>query len=70
MADAADIAQEIIEIREADAIAAVPRFIGESAFYCADCDCVIPHARREALPGVQLCVHCAALEEAREKFKR
>lgn len=31
---------------------------GESLMRCEACDCVIPEARRKALPGVRLCVSC------------
>ena len=70
MPDPADIAQEIIEQREAALVAAVPRYTGVSAPYCAECDVAIPEARRVALPGVKLCVLCAELVEAQQKFKR
>ena len=33
---------------------------GESLKNCAICDNVIPTARREAVPGVRLCVNCQA----------
>jgi phage/conjugal plasmid C-4 type zinc finger TraR family protein len=31
---------------------------GASLSQCAECDAEIPPARREALPGVRLCVSC------------
>ena len=31
---------------------------GESLMNCADCDAPIPAARRDAMPGVRLCVDC------------
>ncbi|MCC5880733.1 MAG: DksA/TraR family C4-type zinc finger protein [Idiomarina sp.] len=31
---------------------------GESLEFCAECDEPIPKARREALPGVRLCIEC------------
>ncbi len=31
---------------------------GPSATHCDECSAPIPEARREALPGVQLCVAC------------
>jgi len=31
---------------------------GESAEHCDECGDAIPQARREALPGVRLCVKC------------
>ena len=32
--------------------------VGESLTRCEDCDAAIPEARRQALPGVRLCVAC------------
>lgn len=34
-----------------------------SALFCADCDLVIPDARRQAVPGVQRCTECEAWHE-------
>ena len=31
---------------------------GESRERCEECDAVIPPARREAVPGVRLCIGC------------
>ncbi len=31
---------------------------GKSLTHCEECDAVIPEARREAVPGVRLCVNC------------
>ena len=31
---------------------------GESLEFCEECDAEIPQARREAVPGVRLCVAC------------
>ena len=31
---------------------------GESLLECEECDAEIPEGRREALPGVRLCVEC------------
>jgi phage/conjugal plasmid C-4 type zinc finger TraR family protein len=33
---------------------------GESLTHCAECEEPIPQARRKALPGVKLCIDCAA----------
>jgi phage/conjugal plasmid C-4 type zinc finger TraR family protein len=30
---------------------------------CAECGEVIPEARRKAIPGVELCIHCQAEQE-------
>jgi phage/conjugal plasmid C-4 type zinc finger TraR family protein len=34
--------------------------VGESLTHCADCDEPIPEARRQAVPGVKLCIDCMA----------
>ena len=41
---------------------------GPGLEHCEECDAEIPQARREAVPGVRLCVHCqeAADREERE----
>ena len=39
---------------------------GEGTAYCEQCESVIPAARRKALPGVRLCVHCQAGLEKRQ----
>lgn len=31
---------------------------GESLTHCEECDAPIPQARREAVPGVRLCIAC------------
>ncbi|GAW35969.1 hypothetical protein RA2_03037 [Roseovarius sp. A-2] len=33
---------------------------GKSLTHCADCEEPIPEARRNAIPGVKLCIDCAA----------
>ncbi len=39
---------------------------GESLSHCEECGADIPQARREAVPGVRLCVECQAeLDEQR-----
>lgn len=37
---------------------------GESAEFCVECEGVIPEARRQAMPGVQLCIACQEVLEA------
>ncbi|SHI86027.1 DksA/TraR family C4-type zinc finger protein [Wenxinia saemankumensis] len=39
---------------------------GESAEDCAECGEPIPQKRREALPGVKLCVDCASGRDRRQ----
>ncbi len=42
---------------------------GESARRCEECDQVIPEARRQAIPGVRLCVSCQSeLDEKQTSF--
>lgn len=36
---------------------------GPSLARCEDCDAVIPEARRQAVPGVRLCVACQELQD-------
>lgn len=40
---------------------------GPGRTHCEDCEAVIPEARRQALPGVRLCVAC---QEARDHEQR
>ncbi|MDO5705538.1 MAG: DksA/TraR family C4-type zinc finger protein [Paracoccus sp. (in: a-proteobacteria)] len=58
-----DAVNDQIEVSTAEAIArarlraaAAPAAI--SAEFCAECDEPIPQARRDAIPGVQLCISC------------
>jgi phage/conjugal plasmid C-4 type zinc finger TraR family protein len=39
---------------------------GESLRRCEECDAEIPEARREAVPGVRLCVLCQAESDTRQ----
>jgi len=38
--------------------------VGESRTHCAECEEPIPQARREALPGVKLCIDCVQERDA------
>ena len=40
---------------------------GESLANCEECGKAIPPARREAIPGVRLCVACQAEHDAKQK---
>jgi phage/conjugal plasmid C-4 type zinc finger protein, TraR family len=40
---------------------------GESLEFCEECDEEIPPARRQALPGVRLCVECQTELERSER---
>jgi phage/conjugal plasmid C-4 type zinc finger TraR family protein len=39
--------------------------VGESLSHCAECDEPIPEARRQAIPGVKLCIDCQRSRDAR-----
>lgn len=42
---------------------------GESLLHCEECDGKIPAARREAIPGVRLCVKCQSeLDEVQARL--
>jgi phage/conjugal plasmid C-4 type zinc finger TraR family protein len=43
--------------------------VGESLTHCAECDEPIPEARRAAIPGVKLCVDCAAERDGAQKAR-
>lgn len=36
---------------------------GEGLTHCLECETAIPEARRKAIPGVRLCVHCQSTFE-------
>lgn len=40
-----------------------PAQAGPSASHCESCDASIPEPRRQAVPGVRLCVDCQHLKE-------
>ncbi len=43
--------------------------VGESLTHCAECEEPIPQARREALPGVKLCIDCVRERDGRFQGK-
>ncbi|MDH1054929.1 DksA/TraR family C4-type zinc finger protein [Aquipseudomonas alcaligenes] len=57
--------QEQIDSSIEDAVARarsqLPR--GDSLSHCEECDVPIPEARRQAVPGVRLCVNCQAAHD-------
>ncbi|WP_394424767.1 TraR/DksA family transcriptional regulator [Vreelandella stevensii] len=65
--DKADIANDYIEWRTELALKAHQYRTSElaSRAICKQCDEPIPAARRQALPGVQLCVGCQTMLEGR-----
>ena len=52
--------QEQIDASVDDAVARARQQIpsGESLQHCEECDATIPEARRQAVPGVRLCIAC------------
>ena len=42
---------------------------GESRSHCVDCDEPIPEARRQAVPGVTLCIECQSERDAAFKAR-
>lgn len=63
--DAADVANDYAEEVLSRALAGRVVFQGNSAKNCIECDCEIPLLRREAVPGVQLCLDCQEIREVR-----
>lgn len=41
-----------------------------SAEWCDDCGAEIPELRRQAVPGVRQCIHCAKEAERHERMHR
>jgi phage/conjugal plasmid C-4 type zinc finger TraR family protein len=67
----AEIAQIQSLMSNQNAISAVQQKLAEqrkqpSAEFCEECGEDIPQARRELVPGCQMCVHC---QERSERFK-
>lgn len=52
--------QDQIDASIADAVKTARANIpaGDSLEHCEECDAIIPLARREAIPGVRLCIAC------------
>ncbi|MET0657489.1 MAG: DksA/TraR family C4-type zinc finger protein [Steroidobacteraceae bacterium] len=40
--------------------------IGPSLTHCEECNAAIPEARRQAIPGVRLCVRCQEVHDREE----
>jgi phage/conjugal plasmid C-4 type zinc finger TraR family protein len=41
---------------------------GESLTHCEECGAAIPEARRQAVPGVRLCVDCQSVHDEEHTF--
>lgn len=68
MADDADIAAGYQEQLNSAGIEGRTKYEGVSSFWCEECDEIIPHGRREAVPGVKLCLQCTEDMEVRLKL--
>ncbi|WP_395608677.1 TraR/DksA family transcriptional regulator [Pseudomonas sp. B22129] len=70
MADIADFANDLVQERLDQALAAraanKPAPVAYSFLFCEECDTPIPLARRLASPGCTQCVTCQSLDEARK----
>lgn len=65
MADIADIANDYAERELQERLHGRVQYQGHSQKACNDCGCEIPLQRREAVPGVRLCIGCQEVEERR-----
>lgn len=65
MADIADKAQSQIDTALTAALSNATVYRGKSALYCCNCAEPIPEARRDAVPGVSLCIDCQRVDEMR-----
>lgn len=71
--DDLDYAQERIDVeleREIQAQRARLSVDRASAEECVECGAEIAHARREAVPGVELCIGCAEIAEEAGRHRR
>ncbi|WP_460095893.1 TraR/DksA family transcriptional regulator [Pseudomonas sp. S3_C01] len=70
MADIADFANDLVQERIDQALAArsafKPAIPGHSLLFCESCDDPIPEARRLAQQGCTQCVNCQSIDEMRE----
>ena len=70
--DIADRAEQQIEDFRDDAIneirnAQAEQAMRESAYFCEDCDQLIPEARRAVIKGVTRCIKCQTIFERQHK---
>ncbi len=69
MADIADFANDLVQERIDQALAArsaKPPVVTHSFLFCEACDGPIPVARRLAQPGCTQCVECLSFTESKE----
>lgn len=68
MADFCDVGSERTQQVIDDALEARRRAAARPLIdhaYCNDCDCAIPVKRRKFVPGVETCVDCQGIREAK-----
>lgn len=65
-----ELAARMAERAVESAVAARVQYAGESAEECQECGAEIPQARREAVPGVELCIGCASVAEEAGRHRR
>lgn len=72
MADKADIAGELMEVRLEEVLANRPAWIGIDLAVtdCEDCGHEIPAARRQAAPWATTCIDCQGIRERRAALRR
>jgi len=65
-----DAAQDEIESAVNDAVrraqSALPQ--GVSLTHCEECDAPIPEGRRNAMPGIRLCLPCQEVEDSAQTY--
>ncbi|MFM2483347.1 DksA/TraR family C4-type zinc finger protein [Celerinatantimonas sp. YJH-8] len=63
--------QEQIDASVDDAISRARQDLpsGDSAKYCDECGELIPEARRQAVPGVRICLKCQAEREKNQQVE-
>ncbi|MBT0622717.1 TraR/DksA family transcriptional regulator [Pseudomonas fluorescens] len=70
MADIADFANDLVQERLDQALAArsalKSAIAAHSFMFCEGCETPIPLARRVAIPGCTQCVSCQTIDEARK----
>lgn len=42
---------------------------GEALSHCEECNALIPKARRAAVPGVRLCIHCQEILDHEQSYQ-
>lgn len=63
--DIADIANDYAERELQERLHGRVQYQGQSQKECDGCGCEIPLLRREAVPGVRMCIDCQKVEERR-----